>query len=46
MIIIIKTKYHILRFNKAQIHDSYENIYEIILEDTKHISINTFNIRF
>lgn len=30
---------------KEQIHDSYEDIYKIILEDIKHISINGFNIR-
>lgn len=30
---------------KAQIHDSYEEIYKIILEVIKHISINRFNIR-
>lgn len=30
---------------KAQIHDSYEDIYKIILEGIKHISINRFSIR-
>lgn len=44
MIIIIQTEYYFIWFTKAQMHDSWEDIYEVILEGIKHISINRFNI--
>lgn len=44
MIIIIQTKYHFIWLIKAQMHDSWEDVYEVILEGIKHISINRFNI--